>query len=163
MVRPSVEYCITGCLEEGEKYDQNIHNHGTTPGARAKGFYSPEEILAMEAEAMHRGILSTVQLNLCFYNENNEQESVELFNKSRSYNLKEAILGSRGLDPRIYTVDMYFGENLINAVNTFEELEITSGTLIHVCVKKHGQTDAEARFDAWKNYFFGGLEGYVPV
>jgi hypothetical protein len=36
---PSIDYCETGKLKEGETYNQNIHNAGETPEERCKDFY----------------------------------------------------------------------------------------------------------------------------
>ena len=44
---PSIEYCITGCLMQNEKYNQFIHNYRTTIRERAPQllhWYSVNEV-----------------------------------------------------------------------------------------------------------------------
>jgi hypothetical protein len=43
--KPSIYFCLTGCLEEGEKYNQNLHNYGETPEERGSAYYDSAYLL----------------------------------------------------------------------------------------------------------------------
>lgn len=38
-MRPSRHFCLTGSLEDGERYHPDIHNMGSTPRERCARFY----------------------------------------------------------------------------------------------------------------------------
>ena len=42
--KPSIDYCQTGKLAEGEKYNQSIHLYGRTPSERCEPFYSTKTL-----------------------------------------------------------------------------------------------------------------------
>jgi hypothetical protein len=49
--KPSKFFCKTGCLDQYERYDQDLHNAGiNTIRSRATGFYTEEEIQEMEKD-----------------------------------------------------------------------------------------------------------------
>jgi hypothetical protein len=37
--KPSIHFCETGSLEEGEKFHQDLHNAGSTPEERCSDYY----------------------------------------------------------------------------------------------------------------------------
>jgi hypothetical protein len=43
--KPSLYFCLTGCLEKGEKYNQNLHNYGKTPAERGYKYYNIKYLL----------------------------------------------------------------------------------------------------------------------
>lgn len=49
--KPSKFFCKTGYLQEGEKYNKNLHNYGITIRIRSHDFYTEEEIIEMETES----------------------------------------------------------------------------------------------------------------
>jgi hypothetical protein len=158
IAKPSIEFCITGCLANGEVYDQELHNIGTTVAGRAGTFYSPEEIKEMENEAKKRLILWEINPTLIFLLESNKKGRMKTFNQTTVGAFEKDILTSKNVTSDTHVVEMYFNNTeIIGIFKTLEELGITSESEIFVCVKKHGQSDEEASNDYFLEYLFEGL------
>jgi hypothetical protein len=160
---PSIEFCISGFLSEGEEYNREIHDFGRTPYERARNFYSKEVISKMEDAAIARGILWRITLILNFFLEGGDtKEEMTFFNQSDTQHLEKAILENRKLDYETHSVEIYFNNSKIDEFKTFQELGITSGSEIHVCVKKN-QGNKQARNGGWIQYLSEGLNCYFQI